>query len=188
MAPFAVDSVQGLGEIVAFQQEGPRGDKLDALGQRHIDLRLPFFRELTAQQSLLEALTGLGGLAVVVTGAWLTASGTIQAGVLPLLTILAMAAFLPVSEIAQIGRQLADTLGSTRRVYALSNEPCAGNGWSGRSRSVWTGIPDIGKCRLPLSGAEPPGNSGLQSEDSPPARQWLWSARPARARRRLPRC
>jgi ATP-binding cassette subfamily C protein CydCD len=43
--------------------------------------------------------------------------------VLPLLTLLAMAAFLPVSEIAQIGRQLADTLGATRRVYALANEP-----------------------------------------------------------------
>jgi ABC-type multidrug transport system fused ATPase/permease subunit len=28
-----------------------------------------------------------------------------------------------VSEIAQIGRQLADTLGATRRVYALANEP-----------------------------------------------------------------
>jgi ATP-binding cassette subfamily C protein CydCD len=34
-----------------------------------------------------------------------------------------MSAFLPVSEIAQIGRQLADTLGSTRRYYALENEP-----------------------------------------------------------------
>ena len=39
------------------------------------------------------------------------------------MTILAMSAFLPVSEIAQIGRQLADTLGATRRVYALANEP-----------------------------------------------------------------
>ena len=34
-----------------------------------------------------------------------------------------MSAFLPVSEIAQIGRQLADTLGSTRRYYGLENEP-----------------------------------------------------------------
>jgi ATP-binding cassette subfamily C protein CydCD len=34
-----------------------------------------------------------------------------------------MAAFLPISEIAQVGRQLADTLGATRRVYALENEP-----------------------------------------------------------------
>ena len=123
LGAYAVDSVQGLGEIVAFQHEQDRGDGLDALSDRHIALRLPFFRELTVQQSLLEVLTGLGGLAVVVTGAVLATNGTIDAGVLPLLTLLAMAAFLPVSEIAQVGRQLADTLGATRRIYALQNEP-----------------------------------------------------------------
>ncbi len=119
----AVDSVQGLGEIVAFQQEDRRGKLIEALTQRHIDLRLPFFEELTLQQSLLEIFTGLGGLAVVVTGAVMAANGSIDAGILPLLTLLAMAAFLPVSEIAQIGRQLADTLGATRRYYGLENEP-----------------------------------------------------------------
>ena len=123
LGAFAVDSVQGLGEIVAFQQESSRGAKLDALSQRHISLRLPFFSELTMQHAVLEILTGLGGLAVVVTGAVLSSQGAIDPGLLPLLTILAMAAFLPVSEIAQIGRQLADTLGATRRVYALANEP-----------------------------------------------------------------
>lgn len=119
----AVDSVQGLGEIVAFQQEDRRGQLIERLTQRHIDLRLPFFEELTLQQALLEIFTGLGGLAVVVTGAVMAANGTIDAGILPLLTLLAMAAFLPVSEIAQIGRQLADTLGATRRYYGLANEP-----------------------------------------------------------------
>ncbi len=119
----AVDSVQGLGEIVAFQQEDRRGRLIESLTQRHIDLRLPFFKELTLQQSLLEVFTGLGGLAVVVTGAALASAGAIDPGVLPLLTLLAMAAFLPVSEIAQIGRQLADTLGATRRYYGLAHEP-----------------------------------------------------------------
>jgi ATP-binding cassette subfamily C protein CydCD len=123
LGAFAVDSVQGLGEIVAFQQEQARGTRLDALSDRHIALRVPFFGELTLQQSLLEVFTGLGGLAVVVTGAALSAGGTIDPAVLPLLTLLAMAAFLPVSEIAQVGRQLADTLGATRRIYALANEP-----------------------------------------------------------------
>ncbi len=122
LGAFAVDSVQGLGEIVAFQQENLRGDKLDQLSQRHISLRLPFFSELTLQHAILEVLTGLGGLAVVVVGAVLSAQGALDPGLLPLMTILAMAAFLPVSEIAQIGRQLADTLGATRRVYALANE------------------------------------------------------------------
>jgi ATP-binding cassette subfamily C protein CydCD len=119
----AVESVQGLGEVVAFQQEQARGALLDRLSDRHIRLRLPFFRELTAQHSLLEILTGLGGLAIVAAGAALTARGAIDPAALPLLTLLAMAAFLPVSEIAQIGRQLADTLGATRRIYALANEP-----------------------------------------------------------------
>lgn len=123
LGAFAVDSVQGLGEIVAFQQEKLRGDKLDQLSQRHISLRLPFFSELTLQHAILEVLTGLGGLAVVVVGAVLSTQGALDPGLLPLMTILAMAAFLPVSEIAQIGRQLADTLGATRRVYALANEP-----------------------------------------------------------------
>jgi len=123
LGAFAVDSVQGLGEIVAFQQEDRRGERLNELSQRHINLRLPFFRELTMQHAILEILTGLGGLAVVVTGALLSSKGVLDPGLLPLLTILAMAAFLPVSEIAQIGRQLADTLGATRRVYALANEP-----------------------------------------------------------------
>ncbi|TXL71592.1 ABC transporter ATP-binding protein [Vineibacter terrae] len=123
LGAFAVDSVQGLGEIVAFQQEARRGARLDALSDHHIRLRLPFFSELTLQHSLLEVFTGLGGLAVVVTGAALVAQGAVDAALLPLLTLLAMAAFLPVSEIAQVGRQLADTLGATRRIYALAHEP-----------------------------------------------------------------
>ncbi|MBL8675786.1 MAG: ATP-binding cassette domain-containing protein, partial [Rhodospirillales bacterium] len=123
LGAFAVDSVQGLGEIVAFQQERARGDKLDALTARHAGLRLPFFRELTFQHALTEMFTGLGGLAVVAAGAVLASSGAIDASSLPLLALLAMAAFLPVSEIAHVGRQLADTMGATRRVYALANEP-----------------------------------------------------------------
>ncbi len=123
LGAFVVDSVQGLGEIVAFQQEEARGSKLDALSERYIGRRLPFYAELTLQHTLLELFTGLGGLAVVIAGGALAAGGEIDAAVLPLLTLLAMAAFLPVSEIAQIGRQLADTLGATRRYYALAHEP-----------------------------------------------------------------
>ena len=123
LSAHAIDSVQGLTEILAFQLEKHRGDEFDDLADQHIRLRLPFFEQLTQQHSLLEILTGLGGLAVVATGAHLTSHNLIDAGLLPLLTILAMAAFLPVSEIAQVGRQLADTLGATRRVYALENEP-----------------------------------------------------------------
>ncbi|MCH7476951.1 MAG: ABC transporter ATP-binding protein [SAR324 cluster bacterium] len=121
----AVDTVQGLNEIVAFEQSRRRGEAFLSLVRAHHGIRLRFFRDLTLQMSLLEAATGLGGLAVVVAGAGLAASGTLDSALLPLLTLLAMSAFLPVSEIANVGRQLADTLGATRRVYAVHGEEVA---------------------------------------------------------------
>ena len=119
----AVDTIQGLSEIVAFQRTEERRQELIQRTKDHHRIRLPFFRDLTLQTTLLEVSTGLGGLAVIVAGASLVAAGTLDAGMLPLLTLLAMSAFLPISEIANVGRQLADTLGSTRRLYAVDNEP-----------------------------------------------------------------
>ena len=118
----AVDTIQGLGEIIAFQRTEARGAEFTARIERHTGLRLPFFSDLTKQTAILEAATGLGGLVVVVAGARLAGSGALDPAMLPMLTLLAMSAFLPVSEIAHIGRQLADTLGATRRLYAVHNE------------------------------------------------------------------
>ncbi|GMQ75073.1 MAG: thiol reductant ABC exporter subunit CydD [Gammaproteobacteria bacterium] len=120
-----VDTIQGLNEIIAFEQVAQRKAETVARTNRNLSVRLPFFRDLTIQMALLEVATGLGGLAVVFTGARLVGGGELAAGTLPLLTLLAMAAFLPVSEIAHIGRQLADTLGATRRLYAVHNEQVA---------------------------------------------------------------
>ena len=119
----AVDSVQGLGEVVAFQQVSRRGLEQDAKAREYLEARMPFLHDLTLQTVRQEVATGLGGLAVILTGAVLVADGRLDSGILPLLTLLAMSAFVPVWEIAQVGRQLADTLGSTRRVYAVHAEP-----------------------------------------------------------------
>jgi ATP-binding cassette subfamily C protein CydCD len=123
MNAHAVDTVQGLTEIVAFQQERLRGAAFAARGQAYARARLPFLEDLTRQTVFQEIATGLGGLAVVAVGAMLAAEGRLDGGVLPLLTLLAMSAFVPVWEIAQVSRQLADTLGATRRVYAVHAEP-----------------------------------------------------------------
>jgi ATP-binding cassette subfamily C protein CydCD len=123
MNAHAVDSVQGLAEIVAFQQEARRGEGFADRARGYVSARMPYLEDLTRQAVLQEVATGLGGLAVVGAGAMLAASGRLEGGVLPLLTLLAMSAFVPVWEIAQVGRQLADTLGATRRVYAVRAEP-----------------------------------------------------------------
>jgi ATP-binding cassette subfamily C protein CydCD len=118
----AVDSVQGLGEIVAFRQVRARGEEFAAKAREYFRVRMPFLHDLTLQTSLQEIATGIGGLAVVVVGAALAAGGRLDAAILPLLTLLAMSAFIPVWEIAQVGRQLADTLGAARRVHAVHAE------------------------------------------------------------------
>ncbi len=119
----AVDSVQGLAEIVAFQQEAHRGEALAARATAYAEARMPFLADLARQSALQDVATGLGGLAVTVVGAWLAAAGRLEGAMLPLLTLLAMSAFVPVWEIAQVGRQLADTLAATRRVHAVHAEP-----------------------------------------------------------------
>jgi len=119
----AVDSVQGLAEIVAFQQESRRGDALAARARAYADARMPFLADLARQSALQDVATGLGGLAVTIVGAALVAAGRLEGAMLPLLTLLAMSAFVPVWEIAQVGRQLADTLAATCRVHAVHSEP-----------------------------------------------------------------
>ena len=51
------------------------------------------------------------------------AQGWFSPTLLPLFVLISIAAFLPVSEIAQVGRQLADTIASTRRLHVVHAEP-----------------------------------------------------------------
>ncbi len=118
-----VDTIQGMHEVAAFERGPDRQREFVGLAEEYIRVRVPFFRELTLQKVFLEGATGLGGLAVAVAGASMVSDGSLDPGRLPLATLIAMAAFLPVSEIANIGRLLADTLGSTRRIYSVQLEP-----------------------------------------------------------------
>ena len=119
----AVDTVQGLAEIVAYQDAGRRGAQFAGKARDYLDIRMALFDDLSRQTVAQELATGLGGLAVVIAGVYLANTGALEMALVPLLALLAMAAFLPVSEIAHVGRQLADTLGSTRRIYAVHSEP-----------------------------------------------------------------
>src|SRR5205823_9243401 len=119
----AVDSIQGLTEIIAFQHVRARGEEFAAKARDYLYARMPFLRDLTLQTALHEIVTGLGGLAVLAAGGLLVMHGRLDPAILPVMTLLAMSAFVPVWEIAQVGRQLADTLGSARRVYAIHAEP-----------------------------------------------------------------
>jgi len=122
LGAYVTETIQGLADLVAFQAVGRRRAGFMAAVADYQKTRLTLLSDLAAQTALFEAATGLGGLAVVVTGAWLVSGHHLAATTLPLLTLIALSSFLPISEIAQVSRQLADTIASTRRLYAVHHE------------------------------------------------------------------
>ena len=117
------ETIQGLAELTAFQALARRREafvaEVDAYGKQ----RAKLLDDLSAQSAALEIASGLGGLAVAGLGALLCAHGGFPREALPLLVLVAVAAFMPVAEIGQVARQLADTIASTRRLRALEKEP-----------------------------------------------------------------
>jgi ABC-type multidrug transport system fused ATPase/permease subunit len=119
----ATETIQGLAELLAFEAATRRRDEFMTYVRRYQTMRLALLHDLTRQAAGLEVATGLGGLAVAAAGAPLVLYGWIEPTLLPLLVLISIAAFLPVSEIAQVGRQLADTIASTRRLHVVHSEP-----------------------------------------------------------------
>jgi ATP-binding cassette, subfamily B, bacterial len=117
------DTIQGLGELVAFQAVARRRAGFMELTHSYHTVRLALLKDLSWQAAQLEMATGLGGLAVALTGALVASHGGLNPVSLPLLTLIAVASFLPVSEIANVGRQLADTFASARRMEVVHAEP-----------------------------------------------------------------
>jgi ATP-binding cassette subfamily B protein len=120
---YATETIQGLAELVMFGATQQRHAGFVDAVRSYQGLRLSLLADLSFQAVVLEALTGLGGLAVAAVGAMLVVHGIIAPTMLPLLVLISISAFLPVSEIAQVGRQLADTIASTRRLAVVQNEP-----------------------------------------------------------------
>jgi ATP-binding cassette subfamily C protein CydCD len=118
-----VDGVQGLKELAAFSRGPWQLSSIRANGGLLNHVRVRFLNHLSFENVLVEVLMGLGSLAVLSGGAVLVSRGLLSAPTLPLLTLLAQASFVPVSEIAKIGKELADSLASARRLFAVEDEP-----------------------------------------------------------------
>ena len=123
MSAHTTDTIQGLADLTAFQATGRRRDQFLKVADHYRTRRLAILRDLSRQTAWFEIAMGLGGLAVAVVGALQVQAGTLPAGMLPLLVLIALATFLPVSEISQVSRQLADTIAATRRLHVVANEP-----------------------------------------------------------------
>ena len=122
LGAYVTETIQGLSDLVAFQAVAGRRQGFMHSVRGYQTIRLGLLSDLSSQTAQLEITTGLGGLAVAIVGAVLVSQGQLAATTLPLLILLAVASFLPISEIAQVSRQLADTIASTRRLYAVHEE------------------------------------------------------------------
>jgi ATP-binding cassette subfamily C protein CydCD len=118
-----VDGIQGLREVVGFGCEKRFTSDLSRESWQVAMAQLRFQTEQSRQACLNETLTGIGALAVLVTGVWLVFLGEMSRAFLPLATVLAMAAFGPVSEITRTFKELIETLASARRIFAIKDEP-----------------------------------------------------------------
>ncbi len=123
LSAYTTETIQGLAELVVFGATGRRRTDFVEVVRMYQTLRLALLTDLSFQASALDAATGLGSLAVAALGAVLVTHGMLSATMLPLVVLISVAAFLPVSEIAQVGRQLADTIASTRRLQVVHAEP-----------------------------------------------------------------
>ncbi|KKB63739.1 ABC transporter [Robbsia andropogonis] len=117
------ETIQGLAELSAFQATEARKAVFMADVSQYQRVRSALLDDLARQSAALEVATGAGALAVTVLGAVLCAKGWIAPQWLPLLALVSVAAFMPVSEIGQTARQLAGTIASTRRLHLVETEP-----------------------------------------------------------------
>jgi ATP-binding cassette subfamily C protein CydCD len=116
------ETIQGLAELAAFGAVGRRRQVFLADSAAYQVKRSALLDDLSHQTASFEVATGLGGLTVALLGATLASRGWFAHEWLPLTVLVSVAAFMPVSEIGQAGRQLADTIASTRRLHVVESE------------------------------------------------------------------
>ena len=119
---YMVDSIQGMREISAFGRGDDRNEELTEKGWAYAGHLVRFQRSQAFQIGFMEAMMGLGGLAVLTMGAWLVYDGQIAREHLPLVSVLALAAFSPVMELARTMKQMMETLAASRRILTIHDE------------------------------------------------------------------
>jgi ATP-binding cassette, subfamily C, bacterial CydCD len=119
----AVDSVHGLRTIAAFDHGQTRAAEVAAHSLELGELKRRFLRWQAVQNAVIEALMGLGALAVLTAGVSLVQGGELARIYLPLATLLAAASFQPVITIVTVAKELHQTLGAARRFFVVEDEP-----------------------------------------------------------------
>ena len=119
---YMVDSIQGMREITAFGRGADRTNELTQKGWDYAGHLVRFQKSQAFQIGFIEAMMGLGGLSVLAMGVWLVLEGQIERTQLPLVSVLALASFSPITELARTMKQMMETLAASRRILAIHDE------------------------------------------------------------------
>ena len=125
LTAFVVDGIQGMREIVAFGGGARRAEETDRRGWEFSRHRVRFLDTQASHAVFIEALTAIGSLAVLATAAWLVVEGNMARTDLPLVTMLALTSFGPVTELATTLKHMMETHAASRRVFEVHDEPVA---------------------------------------------------------------
>ena len=101
-----MDSIQGLRELITFGRGDTRAAEVTAGSGRLGAAQQRYARFVGAVDGATETFVALGSFAVLVTGASLIAAGAVDRYQLPLILVMAFAAFLPVMNVAVVARNL----------------------------------------------------------------------------------
>ncbi|MGV2109567.1 hypothetical protein ACQZ4X_26450 [Agrobacterium vitis] len=94
---FVVDSVQGMGELIAFRAIAARRQLFHDQTAEYQRTRVALNADLSFQTAKQEVVSALGSTAVLVTAAFMIHSHAFEPTLLPLVALLSSAAFLPVT-------------------------------------------------------------------------------------------
>jgi ATP-binding cassette subfamily C protein CydCD len=118
----AVDTVQGLREIIAFQGERARIDAFLSAIDDHSRELYTFFRKYYGKKAVVHAVVGLGAVAVIVMCNALVQDGTLDRTMLLVVIVVALAAFTPVSDFSVMTSMIMGFLNRAARIAVLLKE------------------------------------------------------------------
>ena len=118
-----VDSIQGLREIVTFGRGPARLSEVEENSRALVATQKRNSRYLGSLGGLTEGCSMLGSLTVLVVGVLMVGRGMLPSHQLPLILLMASAAFGPVMNIAKVAKQVAMIMASAERVFTVLDEP-----------------------------------------------------------------
>ncbi|MCG8347303.1 MAG: ABC transporter ATP-binding protein/permease [Chloroflexales bacterium] len=119
----AVDSVQGLREIVAFGQGDAQTRRLNQHSRSLMHAQLRYGSRSGVENAVIDALSACVILSIVALSAWLTATGRLERIWFPVSIILAASIIGPILELTGIARSYGVIVAAAERVFGLINRP-----------------------------------------------------------------